>query len=269
MRICVSCQSNNLIPVMKTKLLLVLSVLCLFLSSCFDVEETYNLNADGSYVVNYNINMGQLLAMANGMTPDSVKQTKEYNTAKDTLVNLGSMPDSLKKKFTAEELAVMNQSDVRMQMNMAQGVFNIGFANKGKSAKELSYFLSNFGDLLEKAKVGDMMKPKDVPADAGGAPEVPFKNKEYDYVVTPTSFERKVKPDVFAALREKDKQTFDMLKGMNMKMVSTVTVNLPRPAKSTGNPNAVLSADKKRVTLKLDLIEAMDKPELFNFKIAY
>jgi len=52
-------------------------------------------------------------------------------------------------------------------------------------------------------------------------------------------------------------------------MVSTVTVNLPRPAKSTGNPNAVLSADKKRVTLKLDLIEAMDKPELFNFKIAY
>lgn len=269
MRICVSCQSNNLIPVMKIKLLLVLSVLCLFLSSCFDVEETYNLNADGSYAVNYNVNMGQLLKMVNGMTPDSVKQTATYKTAKDTLVNLGSMPDSLKKKFTAEEMALMKQSDVRMQMNMAEGIFNIGFTNKGKSAKELSYFLHNFGELIEKAKIGNMMKPKGVPDEAGGEPDVPFKNKEYDYVVTPTSFERKVKPDVFAAVKEKDKQTFDMLKGMNMKMVSTVTVNLPRPAKSTGNPNAVLSADKKQVTLKLDLIEAMDKPELFGFKIEY
>lgn len=254
---------------MKTKSLLVLSVLCLFLSSCFDVEETYNLNADGSYVVNNNLNMGKLLAMANSMTPDSVKQTKEYTTAKDTLVNLGSMPDSLKKKFTAEELAVMNHSDVRMQMDMAQGVFNIGFANKGKSAKELSYFLYNFGDLLEKAKVSDMMKPKDVPAEANGEPEVPFKNKEYDYVVTPTSFERKVKTDVFATLKEKDKQTFEMLKAMNMEMVSTVTVNLPRPAKSVGNANAVLSADKKQFTLKLDMLEALDKPELLNFKIEY
>ncbi|MEE1944151.1 hypothetical protein VRU48_03460 [Pedobacter sp. KR3-3] len=254
---------------MKTKLLLVLSVLCLFLSSCFDVEETYNLNADGSYAANYNLNMGQLLNMVNSMTPDSVKQTKEYTTVKDTLVNLGSMPDSIKKKFSAEELAMMKQSDVRMQMNMAQGIFNIGFSNKGKSAKELSYFLRNFGNALEKGKVGDMMKPKGVPDEAGGEPEVPFKNKEYDYVVTPTVFERKVKLDVFASVKEKDRQTFDMLKGMNMKMISTVVVNLPRPAKSVGNPNAVLSADKKQFTLKLDMLEALDKPELLNFKIEY
>lgn len=254
---------------MKTKLLLILSVLCLFLSSCLEVEETYNLNADGSYAVNYNLNMGQLLKMVNAMTPDSVKQTKEYTTAKDTLVNLGSVPDSLKKRFNAEELGLMKQTDLRMQMNMAESIFSLNFSNKGKSARELSYFLQHFGDLLEKGKVGDMMKPKGVPAEAGGEPEVPFKNKEYDYVITPHTFERKVKLDVFAAVKEKDKQTFEMLKGMNMKMASTVVINLPRAAKSTGNPNAVLSADKKQVMLKIDMIEAINKPELLNFKIEY
>ncbi len=254
---------------MKIKSLLVLVVFCLFLSSCFDVEETYNLNADGSYAVNYNLDMGRLFKMVAAMTPDSIKQSKAYKESKDTLVNLGSMPDSLKQRFSPAELNLMKQSDVHMQLNLSEGVFKLDFMNKGKSADELSYFVSNFGELLQKGKIGDIMKPKGLPAEAGEEPDVPFKNKEYDYVITPNTFGRMIKLDVLAAKKDKDKQAFELMKGMNMKMTSTVVVNLPRPAKSTGNPNAVLSADKKQFTLKLDMLEALDKPELLNFKIEY
>lgn len=256
---------------MKIKSLLLLVLSCLFLSSCFEIEETYNLNADGSYAVNYTLDMGQLIGMASSMTPDSVKQTADYKTAKDTLINLGaSMPDSVSQKMTAQEVALMKQTDMRMQMNMMQNLFKIDFSNKGKSIDELNYFLTNFGSALEKGRVGDLMKPKGMPAEESTEePEVPFKNKEYDYVITANSFQRKVKAEAFAAAKDKDKQVFEMMKSMNMKLSSTIVVNLPRPAKSTGNPNAVLSADKKQVKLKLDMIEAMDKPELLNFKIEY
>ena len=260
---------------MKTnKLLILLPILCLFLSSCLEMEETYNLNTDGSYSVNYNLDMGGLMGLVAGMLPDSVKDAKEFKAIKDTTVNLGTMPDSLKKNMKAEELALLQHTDMRMQMNLDESLLKIGFKNEGKSIKELDNFLSNFSGVMKKAKVADLMSK---PLGASGAKasgsednkDMPFASKEFDYVITPNSFERKIKLEVLAAKKAKDEKVYAMIKSMDLKMTSTIIINLPKPASSVDNPNAVLSADKKQFKLVINMLEAINNPAMMNFKVNY
>lgn len=238
------------------------------------MEETYNLNTDGSYSVNYNLDMGGLMGLVAGMLPDSVKDAKEFKAIKDTTVNLGTMPDSLKKNMKAEEMALLQHTDMRMQMDLDQSLLKIGFKNEGKSIKELDNFLSNFSGVMKKAKVADLMSK---PLGASGAKasaseddkDMPFASKEFDYVITPNSFERKIKLEVLAAKKAKDEKVYAMIKSMNLKMTSTIIINLPKPASSVDNPNAVLSADKKQFKLVINMLDAINNPAMMNFKVNY
>lgn len=236
------------------------------------MEETYNLNTDGSYSVNYNLDMGGLMGMVSGMLPDSLKASKEFSAMKDTTINLGSMPDSLKKNMKAEEITLLQHTDMRIQMNMDDNLFKFGFKNEGKSIKELDNFLSNFSGVMKKSKVADML-PKPLGASGANASEddkdMPFASKEFDYVITPNSFERKIKLEVLAAKKEKDEKVYAMIKSMDLKMTSTIIINLPKPASSVDNPNAVLSADKKQFKLVINMLEAINNPAMMNFKVNY
>lgn len=251
-------------------------IICLFLSSCFEVEETYNLNADGSYTSQHTVNMGGLMSMAMGMMPDSTKNKPSFSEAKDTTFNMASkMPDSIRKRFSAEEYNLISNTDMNLQMKLAEGVFKVGFTNKGKSANELNYFLTNFGELMKKGKVSELIGKslageQKGPAEMPGAEEdSPFSNDEFSYVINNTTFERKIKPDVIAAKQQKNEQVYKMIEGMKLKMTSTIIVNLPRPAKSIENPKAVLSADKKQFKLVIDMFEALKDPASLNFKVNY
>jgi hypothetical protein len=264
---------------MKNKALFILFILCFLLSSCFDIEETYNLNQDGSYSLGYNLDMGGLLDIASTMIPDSMKQSPTYKLKKDTVVQFSSLPDSLKNRLSQQEKELLKETKMRTQMDLGAGVFKISIDTKGKSLTELSYFLANFGNVFEKSKATAMVmsppsgaKVAESPAtDAFGGEDadLPFKNKEYDYVITANSFERKIRPEVLAASKEKNEALYTMMKGMNMKMKSTVIINLPKPATSVENSKAVLSADKRQFKLELDVMEAMAHPEMLNFKVNY
>lgn len=257
---------------MKTKFLILLSVLSLFLTSCLDLEETYTINNDGSYVVNYNMDMSKLMGMMKAMMPDSVLK-KQKNA--DTVIYMSSAPDSIKRKLDAKELQLLNQTLVRTKMNLTDGVFKIGFENKGNSPEDLRFFLTDFGKTFHKMQATDLFMPKTPGMSSPGEKSIgekndlPFDNKKYDYVITNNSFQRKIRPEVIAAELEKDKKSALMLKSMDMKMMNTTIINLPRPATSVDNPNATLSADKKQVKLVINLVEAMEHPEMMNFKVNY
>jgi hypothetical protein len=263
---------------MHKKIIFILPLLALFLSSCFDIKETYNLNQDGSYTLDYNMDMSGLLEIANTMMPDSMKQSPTYSLKKDTTVEFSNLPDSLKSRFNIQEKELLMQTKMRTQMDLAAGIFKIGIETKGKSLAGLNYFLSNFGTVLDKGKGTIMMMPpsgektgdaRATDAFGGQDPDLPFKNKEYDYVITANSFERKIRPEVLAASNEKKESLYAMMKGMSIKMKSTVIINLPKPATSIENSKATLSADKKQFKLALDMMEAIAHPEMLNFKINY
>jgi hypothetical protein len=258
---------------MKHKFLFLLVFPCLLLSACFETEETYNLNANGSYSLNYDLNMGGMVGLMSGMLPDSIKESKDFTAIKDTVIQLSSMPDSLRKNMTEAELSIVDHTNMRFQLDFGKALFKIGFKNEGGSINGLANFLNNFSSAMHKAKLGNTlnntMEGKNIPAASDSEEELPFANKEFDYVITSSTFERKIRPVVFAAKKEKDEKAYQLLKTMNMKLTSTVVINLPKPAVSIDNPNAVLSADKKQFKLTIDLMEALEKPSILNFKVTY
>jgi hypothetical protein len=56
---------------------------------------------------------------------------------------------------------------------------------------------------------------------------------------------------------------------MGIEIPYTITLKLPRPVKKSDNPLAILSEDKKTVTIKYNLIEMMDHPQKFEYTIEY
>lgn len=247
----------------------------LFLASCFDVQETYTLKTDGSYEVKYDMDMSGLMKMASSFTPDSVKQSdKAKGEVKDTTFNLGSaMPDSIRKKFNAQELGLLQQTDMDMKMDMPNSIMQIAVANKGKSLDEMNYFFKNFGRLMKRADIDRKIGNKNFQSDDTdrGDSKSPFENNEFDYKVTATSFERKTKADYLNAEGEGEqlKASLKMFKAMGLKLTNTIVINLPRPAKSVNDPKAVLSADKKQVKLSMDMFENLENPKELHLLVNY
>lgn len=261
---------------MKRKLLYILPIVCLFFSSCFDVEETYQLNNDGSYQLTYNFDMGRLLRMTNMLMPDSIRESAAYNLKQDTVFNLAAIPDSIKVKMSAKELQILSLTKMRTKIDLSGGLFEVNVQTQGKSIEDLKYFIANFNQSLQKSQVSKTLTNTSAVAknmNAESFPEkeaiTPFQNKEYDYLITGNSFERKIRPEMLLAGKEKSEDIYTLMKEMEIKMNNTITINLPRPAISVENPKAVLSADRKQVKLVIDMVEATAHPQSLNFKVTY
>ena len=255
---------------MKRRSLFLLPLCCLFLSSCFDLEETYTLHENGSYTANYSMDMGSMMSMLKSMIPDSAKRKAELGLEKDTLINFSeSIPDSVRSKLNNNEQKLIDHTQMQLNMNINQ--FKVGFTNTGNSLQELQYFFSDFGSVMKKMKVGKMLIPTKLADKAKNDDEkdLSIGNTDFEYIITNNSFERKLKNQKTIGELEKKKQDAEMMKKMNIKMMSTLIINLPRPAKSIENSIATLSQDRKQFKLVVDLMEIDSKPHLLNFKINY
>ncbi len=179
---------------MKNRFLILLPVLCLFLSSCFDIEETYNIKSDGSYTLGYNLDLGRPIRITNLLMPDTIKEQSFYQLKKDTLFNLAVLPSHILAKLDKKERYLLGQTKMRTSIDLNEGSFEINVNNKGKSIDDLRYFLSNFNESLQKTKVNEMIMGSSPSSEAVNdkEPELPFQHKEYDYIVTSSSFERKI-----------------------------------------------------------------------------
>lgn len=258
------------------KLFFPLVLFCsLFLVACFDVQETYTLNTDGSYEVKYDMDMSGLMKMASSFTPDSVKQLDEAkDEVKDTTFNIGSAaPDSTRKKLNAEEFALLQKTDMHMQTDVPNNIMKFSIHNKGKSIEEMNYFFKNFGRLMKKSHVDRRIGNKKFQTDDSdnGDSKSPFEHNDFDYKVTATSFERKTKAIDLSTEGEDEqlKASLKMFKAMGLKLTNTIVINLPRSAKSVNDPKAILSADKKQVKLSIDMFENLENPKELHLLINY
>ncbi len=258
---------------MKLKKIILLAFFPLFFSSCFEIEETYVIKEDGSYQMSYNLDMGKVLDVFGAMIPDSVTKDKKFTTVKDTTINFANaVTDSLSKKLNNQEKTLLKQTDMRMQMDMQKNIFKISFKNEGKSPSELNYFLGNFDRLLKQTNAKDLMNagaqlPQEK-IDTENDNSL-FNANEYDYVITKSTFQRKIKAELFRQNKEKKQESYDLMKGMNIKMPYTIIINLPRPATSVDHPKAILSSDKKQFKLSIDMMEVLEDPNVLNFKVNY
>jgi len=91
----------------------------------------------------------------------------------------------------------------------------------------------------------------------------------YNYEITPHKFYRIIDKAKFNAFLKKTGSTLAMAKAMLIDMPYKIVLNFAKPVKKINNSKAVLSADRKHVTLVTDMDEVMKNPNVMNLKIDF
>ena len=75
--------------------------------------------------------------------------------------------------------------------------------------------------------------------------------------------------DKFKVFLKKSQSTFVMAKAMLIDMPYKIVLNFARPVKKINNSKAILSADRKRVSLVTNMEDVLKNPSVMNLKIDF
>lgn len=256
---------------MKRFALLLISIVCF--AGCYEVNEEITINADGSGSHNTKMDMGQMLEMIQSMAGEEELAKEGLDRALDTTIMMKSILDSA-KDMTVEQKQLLKDGKMNLQMNMKEKVFKAQVDIPFKGYNNLQSLMSGSGGSmsgLSQLFKGVFDKGEQKPAlDAPKEPGLEDMNTIFDVVVKDGVISRKVNLEKHKALMEKPEiaQLQQMAAG-GMEILYTTTINLPRPAKKTQNSLIKLSSDKKKVTLKYNLLELFENPEKFSYSVEF
>lgn len=259
---------------MKTyKLLLTFLVTVLF-TACIQIEEEVEIREDGSGTMAARTEMGQLFEMLKGFASPEDLQKDGMDKAMDTTIMMKDIVDTA-QELSAENKALLRNGKLQLQMNMKENLFNINMnfpfksiadANKlTKAMNELDVMGKSLKNLGGQQPGPD--QPAPIPSSGGGIEkinsmyDVTFSNGEYKKVLNKARYDSLMSDPKL----QESKGMFSMMGDMSLNL----TVKVPKKVKSVSNPRAVISADKKTVTLKGDIVAALDSPKLMEIIIRY
>lgn len=243
------------------------AVLCL--SSCVDIEERYNFKSDGSCVVAYGFDMSKAVSVLVNLVSDSVKETPQFSLVKDTTLNFYSaMPDSTQHKMNAAEIELAKSSDLTVHMNLKKSIMKVAINHTAKNAADLKYYLQNVSKIALNSQISAFSNnPKT--NKALDAKQMVVGQDYYSYEITPHKFYRIIDKAKFNAFLKKTQSTFMMAKAMLIDMPYKVILNFAKPIKKLNNSKAILSADRRSVTLVTNMDEVIKNPSVMNLKIDF
>ena len=257
----------------KYKLLLTFLVTILF-TACIQIEEEVEIREDGSGMVAARTEMGQLFEMLKGFASPEDLQKEGMDKALDTTILMKDIVDTV-QELTAENKALLRNGKLQLQMNMKENLFNINMNFPFKSiadANKLTKVMTEM-DVMGKSlkNLGGQQPGPDQPAampGSGGGIEkissmydISFSNGEYKKVLNKARYDSLISDPKL----QESRGMFSMMGDMSLNL----TVKVPKKVKSVSNPRAVISADKKTVTLKGDIVAALDSPKLMEIIIRY
>jgi hypothetical protein len=256
----------------RNKLWLVIGmILIACFSSCVDIDETYDFHADGSCNVTYNFDMSKAISVLVNLLPDSVRQTPQFNMVQDTTVNYYNiLPDSIHRQMDSTQVAMAKSSDVVLMMNLKNNLVKVSMRHSADNMNGLSYYLKNISKMTSDNQLAPILK-NSKHLKVKDAEHNPFALTQdyYNYIIAPHKFYRTLDVDKFKKYVKANQSMFSMSKAMLIEMPYKVTVNFPQPVTKVDNSKAVLSADKRSVTLETNIDEVLKNPEVMNFKIDY
>ncbi|WP_259069206.1 hypothetical protein HDF24_13430 [Mucilaginibacter sp. X4EP1] len=248
-------------------LLLFFIVLCF--SSCVDIEEKYDFKADGSCNVVYGFDMSSAVSVLMNLMTDSIKSTPQFSIVKDTTLNFYSaLPDSTQQKMTVEEADMAKSSNLSVKMNLPKNIMKIAINHHAKSPADLQYYLQHLSKISMSSQLSGVTKTDKNPK-GFDAQQLLAGEDYYLYEVTPHKFYRIIDKAKFNAFLKRTSSTFAMAKAMLIDMPYKVVLNFAKPIKKVNNPKAILSADRKRVTLITNMDDVIKNPSVMNLKIDY
>jgi hypothetical protein len=242
--------------------------LCFLFSSCFDVVESYTFKSDGSCKIDYNYDMGEAISVLYNLLPDSVKHLQEFQAHKDTMLNFySSLTDSTREHLNINDLQMVKSTNLLVKIDLPDNKMVVNVEHEAKTPSGLKYFLQNITRFASN-QFNNIIKRKDKNLE-DFKEEMMLGQDFYQYVVTPQKFYRTIDTSKFRQYVKENEQMVIMAKALLINMPYKVVIKLPRSAKKIDNHKAVLSADKKEVTIAANLDDAIQNPAVMNFKIDY
>lgn len=242
---------------------------CMFLTSCLEIHDETVINENGSGQLSQALDMSQLIDMMQAMGGEEFDKHKDEKI--DSVIYLKDMVDTV-KDITAEQRDLLRRGKINIKMNMKAKEFKINLqcpfdnlASLQKLSSGGGHAGAGLGSLMKKfgPGSGEMVSGDD-------SPDMDMLLGVFDYKISNGLINRTVNPAKLKALLNNPKME-EMKSGadMGIEVSHTVVYKLPRPVKKAANTKARLSADKKTVTLQLNLLEIFTKPEQFAFTIEY
>jgi len=246
---------------------LLLLICCL--TSCVDIEESYNFKADGSCSVVYGFDMSHAVSILKNLMSDSLQATPQFSMVKDTSLNFYSaLPDSTQQKLSPEEANMAKSSNLSVKMNLKESIMKINISHVAKNYADLQYYLDHISKISMNSRFGNSAKGDNVPL-RFDSQQLMAGQDYYNYDVTPHKFYRVIDKAKFNAFLKKTSSTLAMAKAMLIDMPYKVVLNFAHPVKKINNNKAILSADRKHVTLITNIDEVMKDPSIMNLKIDF
>ncbi|MGJ8590903.1 MAG: hypothetical protein ACSHXF_00045 [Aquaticitalea sp.] len=244
----------------------IIAILCLtfFATSCNVTESiVFNEQMGGTYKTSFDLSA--MMAMANEGRPASVE--REVKEPVDTTIVFSQFLETYKDSIATlpadkqAQMADMKGVIMDMQMDEAKGIFNFSMEKSFVNFDELK----TINDQIDGAMtIAESFGKKDTGANTSQDQlDELTKTDPVNYTFANQTFTRtKIKKDEGDQLEEGDEQEgnvemSDMFKSQFEEMFKstfyTMTYTFPKPIKTTSNKDAVVSDDRKTITVKNNL----------------
>lgn len=250
------------------KLLITLAAGCFILTGCLETTQEITLKEDGSGTLSTTSDLGSVLGLARQMG-GGPELDKAGDKAMDTTILLSSQADSI-PDLTNEEKELLKKGKMNMKFNLKDDEFKTKLDFPFTNPAEIEIFNKLTSKLLS-AALKDQMAESPMAGGMGG--EMPPLSSFDDYYKMEFSageLKKKLDKEKYAAVATDE--YFAGLKQastMGIPVGATYIINLPRPAEKVEGKNIVLSDDKMKVTVKVELEDFLTDPEKLEFKIKY
>lgn len=243
---------------MKLKNLLFIALTSLVLAGCMFTEELY-LNRDGSGKYAFKMDMGQMMESMKGTAEnDSVYEPQKLDTIVYFKDILKTYKDSIAKLEPGKRQALEALKNFQMNMHIdeANDEMNMIFSTNFKNVSELK-------DMED--KISKMQAMSDKKADK----EPPVESKSsVSYAYSGNIFKRNVTikdlaPEVLKQIDSANQQTSMFLNGSTYKII----YHFESPIQEVNYKDAVISADKKTLTIEVPMDSLVKNPQLLNFEV--
>lgn len=249
------------------------SVIILSLTGCFDINEEIDVKSNGSGQMSVKMDMSQLLDLMQTYVGKEEMGKQMPKDKMDTTIYMKDLVDTA-KDITPEKKALIRDGSVHMKLNMTEKVFktDLHFPFSNLANLQSLYAAMNDGSLgtnkLFKGLTsgGDSMNnnPNSTMPDIGQF------NGIYNFQCKDGLISRKLNAEKWKEFQSNPQfEQMKQVSGMGMEVPYSLVVHLPRPLKKIDNALAVVSDDKKTITIKYNFIEVFDHPEKFEYTIAY
>ena len=257
---------------MKNIRLLLLFLLPVALFSCTDTREELEIKSNGSGTLVMKSDLSKMLDMVKGFAGENDLAKDGLDKAYDTTMLMKDYVDTA-RDVPADKKELLRNGKVHVIMNVKEsiGKFDMNFPFASTDKLQQLYASLNSSDGGLKNMFGGM--GKNLPnggGEQGSDKNMPQIASVYDITVKDGLYSRKVNKERYDAFvqqvkLEELKQMGSMLGAMDY----TLSIKLPRAIKKISNNKAVLSDDKKTASVKTDLLETFEHPDLLALDIEY